>query len=78
MSEEFEKFADKILIGGRLPDYMGDEKLVSVRSRGEAEKVIVGNLIMDKEDITIHTIERFEKEVEKSANDGCFRTLGKI
>jgi len=24
--KEFEKFADKILVGGRLPDYMGDEK----------------------------------------------------
>lgn len=75
--KEFEKFADKILVGGRLPDHMGDEKLVSVRSRGEAEKVIVGNLIMDKEDITIHTIERFEKEVEKSAMTVVSGPLGK-
>jgi phosphoglycerate kinase len=75
--KEFEKFADKVLIGGRLPDYMGDEKLVSVRSRGEGEKVIVGNLIMDKEDITIHTIERFEKELEKAGMVVLSGPLGK-
>lgn len=75
--KEFEKFADKILIGGRLPDYMGDEKLVSVRSRGEEEKVIVGNLIMDKEDITIHTIERFEKELAKAEMIVLSGPLGK-
>ena len=33
--EGIKKIADKVLIGGRLPDYMGDEKLVSVRTRGE-------------------------------------------
>jgi phosphoglycerate kinase len=64
---EFEKFADKVLVGGRLPDFLGDEGLISVRSRGESDKVIIGNLIMDKEDITIHTIERFEKEIGKAA-----------
>jgi phosphoglycerate kinase len=64
---EFEKFADKVLVGGRLPDFLGDEGLISVRSRGESDKVIIGNLIMDKEDITIHTIEKFEKEIGKAA-----------
>jgi 3-phosphoglycerate kinase len=64
--EGIKKIADKVLIGGRLPDYMGDEKLVSVRSRGENEEVIVGNLVMDKEDITLNTIERFSKEVAKA------------
>jgi len=65
--EGIKKIADKVLIGGRLPDYMGDEKLVSVRSRSENEQVIVGNLVMDKEDITLNTIERFSKEVAKAA-----------
>jgi phosphoglycerate kinase len=64
--EEIKRFVDKVLIGGRLPDFLGDEKLVSVRSRGETEQVIVGNLTMDKEDITLNTIERFEKEIEKA------------
>ncbi|KKT54887.1 MAG: Phosphoglycerate kinase [Candidatus Woesebacteria bacterium GW2011_GWA1_44_23] len=71
------KFADKVLIGGRLPDYMGDEKLVSVRSRGENEQVIVGNLTMDKEDITLNTIEKFEKEIEKANTIVVSGTLGK-
>jgi phosphoglycerate kinase len=53
------------LVGGRLPDLLGDRGLESVRSQNG--KVIVGNLIMDKEDITIHTIERFEEEVGKAA-----------
>lgn len=75
--KEFEAVADKILVGGRLPDYLGDEKLVSVRSRGVSEKVIVGNLIMDKEDITIHTIERFEDEVSKAGTIVLSGPLGK-
>jgi phosphoglycerate kinase len=71
------KFADKVLIGGRLPDFLGDEKLVSVRARGENEKVIVGNLVMDKEDITINTIERFEKEIKKAGTIVVSGPLGK-
>ncbi len=61
-----EKFCDKILIGGRLPDYLGDEALESVRTQGEDQKEIVGNLVMDKEDITLNTIERFEKEIKSA------------
>jgi len=71
------KIADKVLIGGRLPDYMGDEKLVSVRTRGENEQVIVGNLVMDKEDITLNTIERFEKEIQKAKMIVVSGPLGK-
>ncbi len=75
--EGIKKFADKILIGGRLPDFLGDEKLVSVRTRGENEKVIVGNLVMDKEDITLNTIERFEKEIKKAGTIVVSGPLGK-
>ncbi len=59
----FESMADKILVGGRLPDFLGDAALESVRSKNDKDKIIVGNLIMDKEDITLNTIEVFEKEV---------------
>ncbi len=76
--EPFEKIADKVLVGGRLPDYLGDEKLISVRSRGESDKLIVGNLIMDKEDITLHTIERFIEEVEKAKTIVVSGPLGKF
>ena len=73
----FEPHADKILIGGRLPDFLGDEKLVSVRLRKEDEKLIVGNLIMDNEDITLNTIERFEKEIEKAGTVVLAGPLGR-
>jgi phosphoglycerate kinase len=51
--EEFKKFADTILVGGRLPDFMDEDH--------EVEKVVVGKLIQDKEDITLHTVEEFEE-----------------
>lgn len=73
----FESLADKILVGGRLPDYMGDEQLVSVRLRRDDEKVIVGNLIMDKEDITLNTIDRFDNEVSKAGTIVVSGPLGK-
>lgn len=59
--KEFEEHADKILVGGRLPEFLGDRALESVRL--QKGKVIIGNLIMDKEDITLNTIEVFEKEI---------------
>ncbi|MDO8340903.1 MAG: phosphoglycerate kinase [Candidatus Woesebacteria bacterium] len=55
-----EAISDKVLVGGRLPDLLGDNTL-SVRN--QEGKVIIGNLVMDKEDITVNTIERFEKEI---------------
>ena len=58
---ESKKFADKVLIGGRLPDYMGDERLESVKLKAKNEKVIIGNLIQDKEDITLNPIDRLKK-----------------
>lgn len=73
----FESSADKILVGGRLPDFLGDEKLISVRSRNDAEKVIIGNLIMDNEDITLNTIERFEKEIALAGTIVLAGPLGK-
>lgn len=75
--EGIKRFADKVLIGGRLPDYMGDEKLVSVRSRGEKDQVIVGNLVMDKEDITLNTIDRFIEEINKAGTIVVSGPLGK-
>ena len=77
MIEPLSKLADKVLVGGRLPDYMGDEKLVSVRSRGDEEKIIVANLIMDKEDITLNTIDKFTSEIMKAKMIVLAGVLGK-
>ena len=69
------EISDKILIGGRLPDYLGDNT-ESVRNQNG--KVIVGNLAMDKEDITLNTIVRFEKEILGAGTIVLSGPLGKF
>lgn len=64
--EAFEKISDKVLVGGRLPDYLGVDK--SVREYKDEDKVIVANLVMDKEDITLHSIDRFKEEISKAGS----------
>jgi phosphoglycerate kinase len=68
--EPFSKFADKILIGGKLPDLINQEIYNN-------EKIIIADLIADREDITIHSIEKFEEEISK-AERCCFRASWKI
>jgi len=51
--EAIREFTDKILVAGRLPEYLPEDS-------GD-EKLIVAKLLPDKEDITIHSIENFEK-----------------
>lgn len=53
--EGLKKVADRILVGGRLPEYLGDNY--------SDPKVLVAKLNPDREDITIHSIESFEREV---------------
>lgn len=77
MIEPLSKLADKVLVGGRLPDLMGDKGLESVRLQGDERKIIVGNLIMDKEDITLNTIDRFVNEVLKAGTVVLAGVLGK-
>ncbi len=71
----FEKVADKVLVGGRLPDFLGDHALESVRLQNG--KVVIGNLVMDKEDITLNTIDRFETEIKKAGTIVLSGPLGK-
>lgn len=72
----FEPLADKILIGGRLPEFLGDLALESVRTQNG--KTIVGNLVMDKEDITLNTIEKFEREIERARTIVLSGPLGRF
>lgn len=72
----FENLADKILVGGRLPEFLGDAALESVRTQNG--KVIVGNLVMDKEDITLNTTERFVQEIDKAKTIVVSGPLGKF
>ncbi|OGM19925.1 hypothetical protein A2714_04285 [Candidatus Woesebacteria bacterium RIFCSPHIGHO2_01_FULL_38_9] len=57
--KNFTGLADKILVGGRLPIYFGDEN-------PDPNKIIMAHLTPDKEDITIHTIEKFKEEISKA------------
>lgn len=63
-AKEFEKYADKVLIGGKLPDLMQVDR--SIREYTDADKVLVANLTMDKFDITVNTIARFKEEISKA------------
>lgn len=72
----FESLADKILVGGRLPEYVGDKALESVRL--QKGKVIIGNLTMDKEDITLNTTDVFNKEILGAGTIVVSGPLGKF
>ena len=50
--------SDLVLVGGRLPDILGDEYA--------HPKVYVSRLLPDKEDITLHSVERYEEEAAKA------------
>ena len=71
-----EKF-DKVLVGGRLPEYFGDEALESAKLKVKSEKLVVGNLTQDKEDITLNTIEAFKGEIKKAGTIVLAGVLGK-
>ncbi len=73
--KSIEKVADTVLVGGRLPDFLGDRALESVRT--QKGKTIVGNLVMDKEDITLNTIQRFSEEIQKAGTVVVSGPLGK-
>lgn len=77
MIEPLSQIADKVLVGGRLPEFLGDAALESVRLQPDDKKVIVGNLNMDKEDITLNTVDRFIKEIDKAKTVVLAGVLGR-
>ncbi len=70
--EELFKFADKVLIAGRLPEYM---KKSNVKS--QMSKVIIADLTPDKNDITNDSIEKFETEIAKAGTIVVSGPIGK-
>lgn len=77
MAKKLSEIYDKVLVGGRLPEFFGDAGLESVRLQGSDRKLIIGNLNMDKEDITLHTIDRFKKEIGGAGTIVLAGVLGK-
>jgi len=68
------EISDKILVGGRLPEFLGDNT-ESVRTQNG--KIIIGNLVMDKEDITLNTIDKFKEEINIAKTIVLAGALGK-
>lgn len=75
MAKKLEKIYDKVLVGGRLPEYFGDEALESVRNQNS--NLIIGNLTQDKEDITLNTITKFKEELGKAGTVILAGVLGR-
>lgn len=76
MIKGLEEISDLVLVGGRLPEYLGDEALISVRQKDD-RKTIVANLNQDKEDITLNSIERFCEEIENAGTIVLAGVLGR-
>lgn len=57
--KDFIRLADKILVGGKLPTYFGDEN-------PDPGKIIMGELTEDGLDITSDTITRFKEEIDNA------------
>jgi len=67
--EPFKSFADKIHVVGALPKFM---------EASNDAKVIVANLLPDKEDITIHSIEQIETDVVSAGTIILAGPIGKF
>ena len=72
--EPFLKFADKILVAGRLPEYLEKNSKLEIQN----SKLVVANLLPDKEDITIRSIEEFESEIQKARTIVLAGPIGKF
>ncbi|MFC1649637.1 phosphoglycerate kinase [Patescibacteria group bacterium] len=59
------EIADKVLVGGRLPDLLSIDQ-VSVRKEKPGQKVIYADLNQDKQDITLFSVEVFARHIEKA------------
>lgn len=75
MAKKLSEIYDKVLVGGRLPEHFGDLALESIRTQNG--KLLIGNLMMDKEDITLNTVERFKKEISEAGTIILAGVLGK-
>lgn len=66
------KVANMVLIGGRFPDYLPDDSIYRRDNR-----FLVARLNPDKEDITIHSIEDFEREIKRAKTIALIGPIGK-
>lgn len=71
--EPFCEFADKVLVAGRLPELI-QNTIYNIQNT----KLLVADLIADKEDITIHSIEKFEEEIKNAGTIVVSGPVGKF
>lgn len=70
--DSLKSFSDKVLIGGRLSDFIkGEDPL------WDDKKVLIAKLIADKEDITIHSAENFNEVIADAETIVISGPLGK-
>jgi phosphoglycerate kinase len=72
--ELFLKFIDKVLVGGRLPEYIDRNPKSEIRN----PKLVIARLLPDKDDITMRSIEEFEKEIIKAGTIVVSGPIGKF
>jgi triosephosphate isomerase (TIM) len=75
MIKKIKGFSDKILIAGRLPEYI--EKNENYKDLDGDPKLIIAKLNPDRQDITIHSIERFEEEIKNAKTIVLAGVMGK-
>ena len=81
--QKLANLADKVLVGGRLPEYLetasSEESTSEVTQGGSSDggRVVVARLNPDKEDITIRSIENFETEITQAGTIVLAGVLGK-
>lgn len=75
--QKLKERSDEILIGGRLPEYIPEDQRDIPVSMQE-KKEVIAKLVQDKEDITIHSIERFEEEIGKAGTIVLSGPIGKF
>ncbi|KKS78177.1 MAG: Phosphoglycerate kinase [Candidatus Woesebacteria bacterium GW2011_GWB1_43_14] len=68
--EGLKNIADKVLVGGRLPEYLGEDH--------KDKKIAVARLMPDKEDITINSIEKFIKILSAAGTIFVSGPMGKF
>lgn len=77
MVSNMETLFDTVLVAGRLPEYI-EQKEAETGSFPFGEHVIVAKLNPDKEDITINTIEKFEKQISEAKTIVLAGVIGKV
>lgn len=71
-AQKLSQIGDRVLMGGRLPEYVAERPEFE-----SSPRFLVAKLNQDKEDITIHSIENFEAEIGKAGTIVLAGVLGK-